>query len=203
MMRAVRAFTAVTLVVLMTGTGRASKPSPGQLAQDSIAQTEREHSKASAAPWQDSLTVACSGFADSNERAEAPRLLFLATYKHFGSGEQVKAAGKAAAFAEAWTTLAREGRAAGLDPVSIGEAIYRFTNSDWAPVSATKGPGLDRVKTAKDYLAWGRAVITAGKRALQVHADPSETWQRQAASYKVRKPADLAKVGLHPNPVRF
>ena len=52
-----------------------------------------------------------------------------------------------------------------LNPVELAEAFYRFTNSDWAPVSLAKGPGLDKVATPKDYAAWAKAAIAAGKKA--------------------------------------
>lgn len=211
-------FAWLTLAVLMTQPAWASRPSPRQLAQDQTREARMEKSRAEAAPWRDSLAAAFAGLPtspalpDSAATAEAVRLVFLTTYKHHGPAGTAKPAGKSAAadsaasaasLAAAWTTLASECRAAKLAPLEMAEAIYRFTNSDWAPVSVATGPGLDKVKTATDYLLWGRAVIATGKKALASNAVPAEVWSRQAASYKVRKPADLAKVGINPPPVRF
>ncbi len=189
----------LTLAVIMTGPARGSKPSPAQLAQNDSSQAQAERPREQAAPWKDSLAAAFAVLPDSAERTEATRLVFLATYKHHGNA----LAKDAAAFAAAWKALSETCRKSGLEPLEMGEAIYRFTNSDWAPVGGTTGPGLDRLKTAKDYKTWGKAVIASGKKAKAAKAIPAETWNKQAASYRVRLPADLAKVGLDPAPVRF
>ena len=203
-------FAWLTMAVLMTQPARASRPSLQALAASKGRHAQMEKARLQAAPWRDSLSSAFAVISDSAERTEAIRMLFLTTYKHHLPTSIAKPAAKpadstatASALATAWATMAVEARAAKLDPLEAAEAVYRFTNSDWAPVSATTGPGLDKVKSAKDYLVWGRAVIATGKKALAAKAVPADVWSRQAASYQVLEPADLPKVGLNPPRVRF
>ena len=109
---------------------------------------------------------------------------------------------KAKAFAKAWTGIRKSCSRAGLNPQELAEALYRFTNSDWAPVSATRGPGLDQVATPKGLVAWARAAIAAGRTARKAKLDPASVWRNQAESYDAPEPEDLEKVGLTPPPRR-
>lgn len=208
------AIATLTLVVLMHPDARGSAPSPEDLALDSLRITQTEQDQQTAAPWRESLVAAFAAEADTALRSEAVRLFFLTTYKHRLT--RPKAAGSASAslparhslddakgFYKAWVSLKTSCAKANLPPLDLTEAVYKFTNSDWAPVSVARGPGLDKVKTARDYRTWVTALIPVGRKALQAQLEPKEVWGRQAASYTVREPKDLEKAGLQPPQPRF
>lgn len=199
---------------------RGSAPSPDDLAQDSLRAERLERNLEQAAPWKEALARAFAAETDSTLREETVRLIFLTTYKHRLSAEddsaKAKAPGKAApggdparlrqdaqAFLRVWTRMKTVAAKAGLPPMAMAEAIYCFTNSDWAPSNGARGPGLDRVATAKDYRAWVDALVPVGRKALKAGLDPAEVWIRQAASYAVRVPKDLENAPLQPPPPRF
>lgn len=200
----------LTLVILMQENARGSAPSPEDLAQDSVRLSQMEKNQETAAPWKEALAAAFAAETDTTLRSEAVRLFFLTTYKHrlaapkaAGSSASVNAKADAKAFYKAWASLKAECAKAGLAPLDLAEAVYRLTNSDWAPVSVAKGPGLDKVKTAREYRAWVTALVPVGHRALQAQLDPKDVWNRQASSYTVREPKDLEKAGLQPPQPRF
>lgn len=213
-MSSLSAIATLTLVVLMHSDARGSAPSPEDLALDSLRITQTEKDQLAAAPWRESLAAAFAAESDTALRPEAVRLFFLATYKHRVAAR--KSAGPAGvppsvhqfqadakAFYKAWVSLKAGCAKAGLAPLDLAEAVYRFTNSDWAPVGAARGPGLDKVKTSRDYRAWVTALVPVGRKALQAELEPKEVWSRQAASYTVREPRDLEKAGLQPPQPRF
>jgi hypothetical protein len=188
---------------------RAGPPSPDLIARfnkhrDSLALV-REH----AAPWKGALAKAFAVEKDSALREQAADFIFLTTYKHYvparkpGKTATTTLARKAAAFHAAWKALADSCGKAKLPSLELTEAIYRLTNSDWAPVSVAAGPGLNNVKTAGDYTAWGLALIDLGKRAQAAGLDPIRVWRAQAAGYKIRESKDLASAELQPAPVMF
>ena len=204
----------------MQADARGSAPSPGDRARDSLRSERLERNLDRAAPWKGALALAFLAEPDSVLREEAVRLIFLATYKHrlaaVGDSAGPAAAGKAAppldsarmrseaeAFHKTWVRMKSASAKAGLPPLAMAEAIYKFTNSDWAPVGGARGPGLDRVETAKDYRAWVAALIPVGRKALAAGLDPAEVWSRQAASYAVREPKDLKSAPLQPPSPRF
>lgn len=201
-------------MILMRYDVRGSAPSPEVLAQDSLRITQTEQDQLAADPWRESLAAAFAAEADTGLRSEAVRLFFLTTYKHHlampratGSDGASQSAHRtqadAKAFYKTWVSLKTGCAKAGLAPLDLTEAVYKFTNSDWAPVSVARGPGLDKVKTARNYRTWVTALVPVGRRAMQAQLDPKEVWGRQAASYTVREPKDLEKAGLQPPKPRF
>lgn len=187
----------LTLVVLMQPTTRASAPSPQQLEQWKNHERQVKEKQERALPWKSALENAFS-----KESTEVVRFIFLTTYKHHvpDSGMPPKGDEKPAAeaFFKAWKKAKAACAKAGLQPLELAEAIYRFTNSDWAPVSVATGPGLDKVASAKDYEKWATAAIAAGRKARKGGLAPASVWSDQAASYQVQEPKDIAKVGLTP-----
>lgn len=208
---------------------RGSAPSPEELAEDSLAFVRLERNLEQAAPWKEALARAFAAEPDTALREEVVRLIFLTTYKHripadtAGAADSPGAAGaagipgaagtagpdtaklrkEAQTFHRAWIRLKKGSAQAGVPPLAVVEAIYRFTNSDWAPVNGARGPGLDKVVTAKDYRTWADALLPAGRKALAAGLDPAEVWNRQAAAYAVREPEDLKSAPLQPPPPRF
>lgn len=201
----------LSLVVLMQPHARGSAPSPEDLAQDSLRVAQTEQDQQSASPWREALLTAFTAEADAAARSEAARLFFLTTYKHRladprtagASPSTDQARRDAKSFYKTWESLKAGCAKEGIAPLDLAEAVYKFTNSDWAPVSVAKGPGLDRVKTARQYRAWVTALLPVGRKAIQAKLEPREVWNRQAASYTVREPRDLEKAGLQPPQPRF
>lgn len=154
-----------------------------------------------AKPWKETLGKAFPG-----ESEEVVKLFFLTTYKHYlpDSGKLAKAGeGKAAkGFYRVWVKAKAGCAKAGLDPVILATSVYELTNSDWAPVSVARGPGLDRVSTPKEYEKWVVALNTLGKKARRARLDTAEVWRAQSRSYQVSDPKDFAKSGLMPPRVR-
>jgi hypothetical protein len=196
------AFAGILLGVLLQQPARGSAPSPEELDAWQAHEQSVKEAMAKAEPWKAAIAAEFAG-----EPEKAWNAVFLATYKHRLSdtgeaGAKARNSG-AKAMLKAWKTVKAQCAKAKLDPVELAEAIYRFTNSDWAPVGGAKGPGLDKLATAKDYLAWAEAAIAAGKRARKSKIPPAEAWSNAAESYQVREPGDLAKADLKKNPRRF
>jgi hypothetical protein len=212
--------------VLSTETvaSRGSAPSPEELAQDSLRAERMERDLERAAPWKEALVRAFMAEPDTALREEAVRLVFLTTYKHRLPGADTSGADTSGAdssgtaatsrdstrlrkdaqtFHRAWARLKSVSTKAGIPPLAVAEAVYRFTNSDWAPANGARGPGLDRVASAKDYRAWVDALVPVGRKALEAGLDPAVIWGRQAASYTVREPKDLKTAPLQPPQPRF
>lgn len=192
----------VTLALLLPLAALAGPPSPRDLERWAAHEKQRDARLERAAPWKAALDSALTAEADSTRG-----ILFLITYKHHvqDSGKPVPTglAKRARAFARTWTAIRKDCGKAKLDPHEMAQAIYRLTNSDWAPVSATRGPGLDKVAAPKDLKTWSDALIRVSYRARKAGMDPASVWSNQASSYDISKPADLEKAKLTPSPRRF
>lgn len=179
----------------------ASAPSPEQLKKWAEVARISNLKKERAAPWKLALAKAFRG-----ESPEAVHQVFLATYKHYipdsGQAEKSGSVRAAMGFFKVWTGAKKDCAKADLDPVKMANALYKFTNSDWAPVGVALGPGLDRVMTPRDYESWAKAVVTQGKKARKAGLDPVAVWDAQANSLMVRDIKDFDKTGLNPPPVR-
>lgn len=182
-------------------TALATAPSPEDLDKWEAYEQARDARLEQAKPWEAALRKALPSEAESTVH-----FLFLTTYKH-----QVQDSGQAApkgqdakakAFARAWAGIRKSCSQARLHPHELAEALYRFTNSDWAPMSVTRGPGLDQVATPKALETWAKAAIEAGRKAQKAKLDPASVWRAQAESYDAPKPEDLKRVGLTPPPRR-
>jgi hypothetical protein len=193
---------AISLVVLMQQPSRASAPSPDDLDNWKVHEDRLQTNLEKAIPWKTALTKVFAAEPES-----AVQFIFLTTYKHrlpdSGASEPGDFGKHAKALYKTWKSVTKDCAKAKLDPTELAEAIYRFTNSDWAPVSLTKGPGLDKVATPKDYAAWAKAAIAVGKKARKAGLEPASVWQKQAASYQVSEPGDIAKTSLTPVQPRF
>lgn len=192
----------VTLALLLPAAALAAPPSPRDLERWAAHEKQRDARLERAAPWKAALDTAMPAEADSTRE-----ILFLITYKHHvqDSGKPAPAglAKRARAFAMTWAAIRKDCGKAKVDPHEVAQATYRLTNSDWAPVSAATGPGLDRVATPKDLKTWSDALVRVAKRARKAGMDPAQVWSDQAKSYDISKPADLEKAKLKPAPRRF
>jgi hypothetical protein len=193
---------AITLAVLMQQPSRASAPSPDEMDNWKVHEDRLQTNLENTIPWKTALIKVFVAEPES-----AVQFIFLTTYKHrlpdSGASEPEELGKHAKELFKTWKSLKRDCAKAKLDPTELAEAIYRFTNSDWAPVSLTKGPGLDKVATPKDYAAWAKAAIAAGKKAKKAGLEPASVWQKQAASYQVSVPGDIAKTSLTAVQPRF
>jgi|GEM_PF-5084703 len=173
---------------------RASAPSQEGLDSWETHEQQMRLIQAKALPWKAALDDAFSSY-DGGDSGNIVQFIFLATYKHhipgYTNGKPREKEAKA--FSQAWTKIKAHCEKSDLNPQELAEAIYRFTNSDWAPVSATQGPGLDKVATPKEYQAWANAAITAGVKAKKAGLAPASAWLNQAASYQVHAPKDINK----------
>ena len=172
-----------------------ARPSEEDLARWDEHVFQREKNIEQAMPWKDAL-----GKALASEAVEIIQFIFLTTYKHHISdaekGHAISLESEAMDFLKRWKKVKEACKKAELDTSELTEAIYRFTNSDWAQVSAARGPGLDNVATAKEYQAWAMAVIAAGIKAIKAGRVPSSEWHNQARSYLIHEHRDLDKVTL-------
>ena len=193
---------AITLAVLMRQPARGSAPSPDDLENWKAYEVQLQANLEKALPWKTAVEKTFSA-----ESEESIRFIFLSTYKHrlpdSGASKAQDLEKGAKALFKTWKSVKKDCVKAKLNPVELAEAIYRFTNSDWAPVSLAKGPGLDKVATPKDYAAWAKAAIAAGKKARKAGLEPASAWQKQAASYQVSEPGDIAKTSLTAPQPRF
>lgn len=190
--------------VFMPQTARSGPPDPNLMKRFQARQDSLDRIREAAGPWKIALEKAFAAEADTGLGKEAAGFIFLSTYKHYQPPADADRDAKAAReFHETWRQLAGECAKAKLPPLEMTEAIYKLTNSDWAPVSFATGPGLDKLIGPADLRAWGQALIAFGKRARAAKKDPAGAWGLQAKSYRVHSPADLAKADLNPPPVKF
>lgn len=187
--------------LFLAAASAAAPPSPKDLERWAIHERQRDARLERAEPWKSALAAALPAEADSTRD-----LLFLITYKHHvrDSGEPAPTGlgRKARAFSKTWNAILRDCTKAGIRSHDLAQAIYRFTNSDWSPVSGSRGPGLDQVAAPSDLQSWARAVLATAAKARKAGMDPAQVWLDQAESYGVSSPADIAKVGLKPAPRR-
>lgn len=204
MMNKIPAFLILTLAAIMQLPSRASAPSHEELEAWESREQQMKITQAKALPWKAALEkaffIAATDTAHSGASSDTEKIvqfIFLTTYKHHipvsVNGNIKPQAKEAKAFHQAWIKIKAHCEKTELNPLELAEAIYRFTNSDWAPVSGTSGPGLDKVSTPKEYQAWANAAIAAGIKAKQAGQAPSAAWLNQASSYQVRLPKDIAK----------
>jgi hypothetical protein len=183
------------LVIIMSQPARGSAPSPDDLENWKVHEQQVKASLEKAAPWKAALEKAFTG-----EASEIIGFVFLTTYKHHVSDTGTAKPGEkdstAMDFFNTWRAVKKKSFKAKLNPIELAEAIYRFTNSDWAPVSLARGPGLDKVATPETYEIWADAAIASGKKALKAGLVPAATWSNQAASYQVREPGDIERTSL-------
>ncbi|MBW8890225.1 MAG: hypothetical protein JF616_20925 [Fibrobacteres bacterium] len=203
-MRAAFVIAALTLGVFMSQEARSAPPDPKLIKQFRALQDSLARVREAAGPWKRALERAFAKESDTALGRKAADLIFLSTYKHYPLPEKADRDLKAARrFYAAWKKLSGECVKAKLSPLELTQAIYQLTNSDWAPVSVTLGPGLDKLSEPADLREWGLALIAFGKRAKAEGMDPAASWDLQAESYLVREPGDLAKANLQPAPVKF
>ena len=152
------------LMSLVCPTATAKMPSPEMRERLRRHQEAMGRKRAAAKPWRDALARA---IRIRRGKAEIVAQTFAATYKHHDPREHATRAAldrRAGGFAAAWRTLDRLCRRHHLDPVALAAAIYQMTNSDYMPVPCGSGAGHDKVKTGKDYLRWGKALIRIGAK---------------------------------------
>jgi hypothetical protein len=185
---------------------RGDKPSAEILKRWARHRAKIRQRMAAAKPWEKALEAALArqGFKD---RKALARWTLLATYKHYRPALHRGAALRrwARDLARAWKQLQPRCRRLKLRNVDLAEAIYQLTNSDWEPVSCARGPGLNKVRTGAQYLAWGRALIRVATRARQARLNPVGVWHRIAVSLAFKTVAQLQNVNVRrvPPPPKY
>lgn len=172
----------------------AKQPSPQMRERLRQHQEAMRRKREAASPWRDALDRA---LRIPRGKAEIVAQTFAATYKHHDPRATAAALDRrAAGFTHAWRVLGQLCRRHRLDPAALALAIYQMTNSDYMPVPCGSGAGRDDVKTGKDYLRWGKALVRIG--AKHQPGMGKHIWTMMAESMSFGDIADVEAKKLKP-----
>jgi hypothetical protein len=173
----------ITMTAAAGRFARARRPSRAMIEANAKKRAKISQKRKQAAPWGRALKKALYSLL-KKRKVQYPKLIiehtFWITYKHYRpahhTGRRLKK--WALSFRKPWQKLIRGSKKLGVRPLQLARAIYKFTNSDYQPASCVDGQGQNKVRTAKQFLRWGQALLALGRRAKAAGKNPLKVWDR-------------------------